>query len=115
MEEGQLLLLAGLLGAALLLGLHNSLEGGRRLEGQCGGGCNLHLCAGLRIAAGALGASLHFEGAETDKLNFVATLNGVGDSTEYGGESSLGALLRCAFAKLGLNAVYKLSLVHRSL
>jgi len=110
-----LLLLAGLLGATLLLGLNDGLECGRRLEGQSGGGGNLHFLAGLGVAAGALRAGLHLKGTETDELYLVATLNGIGDGTEYRGKCCLGALLSCALAKLSLNAVYKLSLVHRSL
>ena len=110
-----LLLLAGLLGATLLLGGDDSLEGGRRLEGKRRRGSDFHLCTGLGVAAGALGAGLHFEGAEADELNFVTTLNGIGDGTEYSGKSGLSALFGSALAKLSLNAVYKLSLVHRAL
>ena len=104
-----LLLLAALLSLA---GLHFLLENGRGLECKSGRSSNLHFLAGLRIATSAGSTSLHLESTEADQLHFVL-LNGVADGIKDSLKSFLCLLLGGTFTKLGLNAVNKLSLVHR--
>ena len=113
--EELLLLLATTLLAGLLGGLEHGLEGRRGFECEGLRSFNLELFTGAGVAAGAGCAGLHLKGAETDELNLLPTLNGVGDGVEYGGKGGFGALLCGLFAQLGLNAVNKLCLIHRSL
>lgn len=105
---GERLLLLGRLFAALLL------ENRGRFEGKRSGSSDLHGSASLGITTRTSRTSLHLKRTKPDQLNLVATLYSSGDGIQHSAKSSFGALLGSAFTKLGLNLLYKLSLVHRA-
>ena len=87
------------------------LEGGGSLEAHHRAGRNGHGLAGAGVAAGAGGALLGFERAETDELHLLRG-HCLGDGGDRGVQSLGGAFLGCIRAEFLLNGINKLSLIH---